>query len=48
MQIQAAQNGQQHPVMLPVWQGKPIGELSREDIYDDAIGTGTRRYECLV
>ena len=36
-QIKAAQNGQKHPVTLPIWQGKPIGELSREEIYDDVL-----------
>jgi hypothetical protein len=36
-QIKGAQNGQKHPVTLPVWEGKPLGELSREEIYDDAI-----------
>jgi hypothetical protein len=24
-----------HPVHLPVWDGKPIGTLTREEIYDD-------------
>lgn len=23
------------PVKLPVWEGKPSGKLSREEIYDD-------------
>jgi len=36
-QIKATQNGQKHPVTLPIWQGKPLGELSREEIYDDVI-----------
>ena len=23
------------PLKLPVWEGKPIGKLTREEIYDD-------------
>ena len=26
---------QKHSVTLPVWEGMPLGELSREEIYDD-------------
>ncbi len=25
----------QHPIHLPVWDGKPLGTLTREEIYDD-------------
>ncbi len=35
--IKATQNGLKHPVSLPVWPGKPIGALSRVDIYDEVI-----------
>jgi hypothetical protein len=31
-QIRAIKNGQKHPVKLPVWEGNPIGKLSREEI----------------
>lgn len=36
-QIKTAKNGQKRPVGLPVWEGKPIGKLTREEIYDDVV-----------
>lgn len=32
-QLQA--EGKKQPVPLPTWEGKPIGKLTREEIYDD-------------
>ncbi len=26
---------QKQPAKLPVWEGKPLGKLTREEIYDD-------------